>query len=46
MSILKESSIIELFAHCQGGNFNIHIWAVLWLFHMLNKGNQVLFIVW
>ena len=21
-------SIIELFAHCKGGNFNIHIW--LW----------------
>ena len=24
----KFKCIIELFAHCKGGNFNIHIWAL------------------
>ena len=23
----SNTSIIELFAHCKGGNFNIHIWG-------------------
>ena len=35
------NGINRLFAYCKGSNFNIHIWA--WL---LNKGNQVLFIIW
>ena len=40
--------INRLFAYCKGGSFNIHIraWGVVRLFHLLNKGNQVLFIIW
>ena len=34
--------IIEHFALCKGGNFNIHIWAWFGYF----KRNQVLFIIW
>ena len=33
----------RLFAYCKDDNFNIHIWAWFRLFHLLNKGNQVLF---
>ena len=33
------------FALCKSGNFNIQIWASLAI-HLVNKGNQVLFIIW
>ena len=48
ITIGEECSIIhvELFALCKDGNFNIHIWAWFRLFHLLNKGNQALFLIW
>ena len=30
--------IIELFAFCKGGNFNIQNLGVVRIFHLLNKG--------
>ena len=35
--------INRLFAYCKGGSFNIQ--GVVWLY-LLNKGNQVLFVIW
>ena len=32
----------RLFAYCKGSNFYIHIWGVVRLFYLLNKGSQVL----
>ena len=39
--------IIELYALCKGGNFkNYYFLGVVRLFHLLNKGHQVPFIIW
>ena len=41
------NSINRLFAYCKGGNVNTHSYlGVVRLFHLPNKGNQVLFIIW
>ena len=36
------SSVKDLFAVCKSGYFNIHIWVWFGYFHLINKGNQVL----
>ena len=41
--IANINTIIKLFALCKGSNFNIL--GVVPLFHLLKKGNQVLFII-
>ena len=42
---MSSHDITELYALCKGGNFSIHIWAWFGYF-IINKGNQVLFIIW
>ena len=38
--------IIELFAHCKGGNFNVSGRGSAILSAKPSKGNKVLFIIW
>ena len=41
-----KACINRLFYYCKGRNFKNSYLGVVWLFHLLNKGNQVLFIIW
>ena len=41
---LETRGIIKLLGHCQVDNFNSYL-SVVWLFHLLNRGYQVLLVL-
>ena len=45
MVVIFRDCIIKLLGHCKGINFNISYLGMVRLFHLLNRGYWVLFII-